>query len=884
MNKRHTKLFLPTLFCISFSSLSYALTPEVSTVLAPKEVKESSSQKKDSPYKKIPTSLQPATGQKIWFKFKDEPLLDVVHYIASAMNINVVLPQGQDVLTTKITYQFPDKISVDQAYEKLLSILKLAGYLFTPQGEFYYIIKNDKDLNKQTLPLYINTPPSDLPNVDQMIRYVYYFANIQVPPSSNSSGGGFGGGASGNALQTFLNDTLSKTFVYMVDPNLNGIIMTDYARNIRAIMEIVTEIDSHGFTDSIEIMPLTHTDATTITSLLMTQLITSSASSGGQGGFGGAGFGQPIASQAAPSASSYFTPTTKVVAETRSNSLIIMGKKDAIVRIKDFVRKYIDVPLDSGDSILHIYPLQYLNAQTFAPILTQIVNSQSGGSSVGGGFGGSTGQSSGTANPSAGKQYFKGVLIQAEIVAPVAAATNTSGGTTASGTAPQAAQQGGNRLIIAALREDWARLKKVISDLDRPQPQVAIEMLIVDFTLQGNQALGSQIRNKQGLLPSGVNAQNSTLGPIQFDPYTTNPAWNGLMANLLQVPDSNGNNLATFNGLTPTPQGTFVLSLQDNATTGIAWVMEALQSYSNATILSHPFTVTLNNQPTSFTNGQTLLLPGAATVKKGATYVPIAPVNASLNVNITPMINGDSYINMGLNIVIAQFATGNSQINRSIQTNANVKDGQVLVLGGLTQTSTGTSNLATPGLESIPIIGWLFKSKTKAVVKSNIAVFICPRILQSTNGYCDPFTAEKFSVATDAVNLDKNFTALRDPITRWFFGSAHEITNEQKVSDYVNRKQFVTEQNYKKSKALAQATGPSKLLLPTPPMPVKKEATSKVILPLKVAHIAQKPEKETIILTTKNNTEQAELKRLFSTFSQSSSMHDLATQKKANLL
>jgi general secretion pathway protein D len=875
MNKRSTKFFLPTLFCISLSSLSYPLTPETITVLAPKEVKESDLPKKESPYRGVPASLKTTTGQKIWFKFKDEPLIDVVHYIASAKNINVVLPQGQDVLTTKITYQFPDKISVEQAYEKLLSILKLAGYLFVPQGEFHYIIKNDKDLNKQTLPLYINTPPSDLPDVDQMIRYVYYFANIQVPPSSSGGGGGFGGSSSGNALQTFLTDTLSKTFVYMVDPNSNGIIMTDYARNIRSIMEIVKEIDSHGFTDSIEIMPLTHTDATTITSLLMTQLITSAASSGGQGGFG-----QPIASQATPSTSSYFTPTTKVVAETRSNSLIIMGKKDAIIRIKEFVKKYIDVPLDSGDSILHIYPLQYLNAQTFAPILTQIVNSQSGGSSNGGGFGGTTGQSAGTANALAGKQYFKGVIIQAEIVAPVATAapTSTSSSTTSSGTAPQAAQQGGNRLIIAALREDWARLKKLISDLDRPQPQVAIEMLIVDFTLTGAQALGSQVRNKQGMLPRGVFAQNSTLGPIQFN-NPSNPAFDGLMSNLLQVPDANGNNLVGGNA----PQGTFVLSLQDNANTGIAWVMEALLSYTNVTILSHPFTVTLNNQPTSFTDNQTLLLPGSATVKKGATYVPIAPVTAALQLNITPMINGENYINLGLNVQVSEFSTGNSQICRNIQTNANVKDGQVLILGGLTKTTTATANLATPGLENIPIIGWLFKQKTKGVIKSNLAVFICPRILQSTNGYCDPFTAEKFSIATDSVNLDKNFTALRDPITRWFFGSAHEITNEQKVSDYINRKQFVTEQNYKKTKLIAH-TEETKQLLPTPPLPLKKETPSKGASPLKLAQASPKKNKETIILTTKNSTEQAELKRLFSTFSQTNSMHDLATQTKVNLL
>jgi hypothetical protein len=380
------------------------------------------------------------------------------------------------------------------------------------------------------------------------------------------------------------------------------------------------------------------------------------------------------------------------------------------------------------------------------------------------------------------------------------------------------------------------------------------------------------------MLPPGVFAQNSTLGPLQFN-NPNNPAFDGLMSNLLQIPDADGNNLVGGNA----PQGTFVLYLQDNVNTGIAWVMEALLSYTNVTILSHPFTVTLNNQPTSFTDNQTLLLPGSATVKKGATYVPIAPVTAALQLNITPMINGENYINLGLNVQVSEFSTGNSQINRNIQTNANVKDGQVLILGGLTKTTAATSTLGTPGLENIPLVGWLFKKKSKGVIKSNLAVFICPRILQSTNGYCDPFTAEKFSVATDAVNSDKNFIALRDPITRWFFDSAHEITNEQKVSDYVNRKQFVTEQNYKKSRALAQAPESSKQL-PTPPVPVKKETTSKVGLPLKVAQNSLKKDKETIILTPKNNAEQAELKRLFSTFSQTSSMHDLATQRKANLL
>jgi|GEM_PF-695814 len=870
----------------------------------------SPSLEKPSTVHDVPAPLAPTPGQKIWFKFKDEPLADIVNYIANNMNINVVLPgQGQDpaFFSTKISYQFPDKISITDAYEKMLSLLKMTGYLFIPQGEFYYITKADQNLNKHTYPLYVNTPPEDLPDSNQMIRYLYYFANIQVPSSAStgSSGGGGFGGPGGNALQMFLSDIL-KTPTYVVEPTSNGILFTDYARSLKSVMQVVKELDSYGFTDAVEILPLKHTDANTISTLFLNQLI----SNGSQGSSGGGSGQSGAASPLTPSTSSYFAPTTRIVADSRSNSLFIMGKKDAIRRVKEFTLKYLDVPLDSGDCILHIYPLQYLNAGSFAGILSQIVASQSGSSSAGSGnYGGSSGQSSGTANPNAGKQYFTGVIIQAESTTAPSAASASSGGTS-SGTAPQAAQQGGNRLLIAASREDWLRIKQLISDLDRPQPQVAIEMLIVDFTLTGGLALGSQVRNKQGMLPTGVFAQNSILGPLQIT-NPSNPAFDALMSNLLQTPDSSGNNLATSEGTNaqgnniPVPQGTFILSLQDNPITGIAWVLQALNSYTNAKILSHPFTVTLNNQPASFTDNETRLLPGAATVKKGATVTPIDPVTAALQLNITPQINGDSFINLGLNIDITEWSTGNSQIIRKIQTNANIRDGQVLVLGGLTKTTISDTYLETPGLAKIPVIGWLFKQKTKGIIKSNLAIFICPRILQSTNGYSDPYTAEKFILANASVDPDKNFTALRDPITRWFFDTKHEITNKQQVTDFINRKQFEMERTYRSKKnntSIASATPP--VPVPSVPMsaapaavlaattPAQKNPPS---APLPTAKIARAPaakkekresakRQETLILSQGQTQEEAELRRLFAEYNQKDPMRELIAQTKANLL
>ncbi len=864
MKKRYAMLFLPLIFFVS--GLSFLQAESLPAIIVEnKKQPELVAQKITDPhFTTAPSGIETrATNEKkIWFKFKDEPLMDVVNYVANAMKINVVLPQGPDVLTTKITFQYPEKVTPEAAYDKLLSFLKITGYSVVPQNDFHYIIRNTNGLVTQPFPLYINTPPQDLPETDQVIRYMYYFANIQVP-TDQSANSGYGGGGN-NALTQLLKDTLSPTAVMIFDSAINGMLITDYSRTLRAVMEIVVELDTHGFTDAIEIIQLKHTSATVIASLFQNLINPQSQAAASQNNM--PIYGGSASPQATPSSAQYFAQTTRIVAETRSNSIIIMGKKDALKRIREFTEKYLDVRLGEGKSVLHIYPLQNLQAANFAPILQALVASQSGSSSMGGGYsGGSTGQSSGTANPSAGTQYFTGVIVMAE---PTTAATVNSNNSNNGGTSLQPAQQGGNRLIIAAVEKDWLRIKKLIEDLDKPQPQVALEILIVDLSLTGARVLGSQVRNKANMFPPGVFAQNSTLYPIQLNP-PGNPGFDGLLANLLQL-DTNNTNMAGS-----ASQGSFVFSLQDNTTTGIAWVMQVLNSYTNTRILSHPFAVSLNNQQTTFTNNETRLLPGGASQKGSTTYVPLAPVAASLSVVITPLINNDQYINLNLNITISEFlsaasgssssSAANSQINRQIITNANVGDGQVLVLGGLTKTTLNTTELGTPFLKDLPVIGWLFKKKNTGVIKSNLAIFISPKILESKNGTCDPFTASKLFAASDSIDPESNLSALRDPITRWFFETTKSDATQNTVIDFIERKAFTDKNNYSNlvDKKSSNTQSPTKMV-----------AQADTSCPTKTASVQTKKEgKEKSLILSQKTIEQNELKKIFQSFDDERSLH-----------
>ncbi len=76
---------------------------------------------------------------------------------------------------------------------------------------------------------------------------------------------------------------------------------------------------------------------------------------------------------------------------------------------------------------------------------------------------------------------------------------------------------GGNRLIIAARNDDWKRIKHLLEQLDKPFPQVFIEVLIADVSIDDLRQLGQQTRNLNSCLPSQINIQSAQLVPPIVD-------------------------------------------------------------------------------------------------------------------------------------------------------------------------------------------------------------------------------------------------------------------------------------------------------------------------------------------------------------------------------
>lgn len=757
------------------------------TLLAAEEVPAAQQEKVQEPAPEVLTPSEPttpairvpnltspesivnkATGTKrkrrekrVSFNFKDESLVTILNKFASQKGINIILPQGANAINQQITFKLDKKIPLSEAENYLYTFLDLAGYTMFPNGNFYIVQKTDPNTIRNPFPLYINVKPQDLPNNDDRIRAIFYLSNMKVPNDTTGQ----------DPLTAILKDMLSVNTSFLYDPKSNGIIITDKSNRIASVMNVILELDTANTRDVLEEVPLFNSSATTLAALIKNQLLAISNNTPSL-----------LRSDTKTEPSLYFSTNISVVADTRTNKLYLIGRQSAVTRLRDFIREYLDADPDSGRSILHVYDLQYLDAETFATTLQNIVATPPGSSDGG---------DQSTSSASGPERYFDSVQIVAETLQQAPAAQQVATGTpppAENNTGPSPASlngtfTGGNRLVVAAKHSDWKKIKQLIAELDKPQPQVIIEVLIVDLTFQDQKLLAAQTRNPSSLhLPQGVEFQAAHItSPITNATQNSDGSGNNnnattIAGDLLRL---FGNNQSIATPLTTAPArgaGALIVSFNDLCgQSGIWGLLEILQEYSETRVLSHPYLVTLNNFQAQESLSQIKRLRGEQSVGEGAvSSLRQVDVPATLNISVVPRVASDKRLNLQISISIDQFLTQDpndgTRVTRNIQTTANLSSGQVLILGGLTRITNNESGTETPLLAQIPIIGQLFKSRGLNLQKTNLAVFISPTIVNpKLRGGQARYTADKVNNAYADLNEGQIFDTLRDPITRWFF-------------------------------------------------------------------------------------------------------------------
>ncbi|HUH30920.1 MAG TPA: type II secretion system secretin GspD [Rhodanobacter sp.] len=498
--------------------------------------------------------------------------------------------------------------------------------------------------------------------------------------------------------------------------NSNTLIITDYASNLERLAGIIAAVDQPEDSGS-AMIALRHASALdaarTINSLF------ASASQNAQTLQG-------------------TDPTQRVavIADARSNSLLVRAADPArLAQIRKFAAM-LDSPTSAAGNV-HVIYLKNAEAMKLAETLRGIyTGSVAPPAQAAGAFApadtigantttGATSTSSGSTQPTAGSS----------------ASLQTTGDTNAQA-APQSvpgiiqADPTTNSIIITAPDAVYNNLRAVVEKLDARRRQVYVEALIVELTATKSGEFGIQWQDLTGLGKSGTRV----FGGTNFGGAGQN------ILSIAQNPASAGPglNIGTIHG-TVTIGGVQILNL--------GMLARALQTDSNANILSTPTLLTLDNEEAKIVVGQNVpFITGQYAVSGAATtpspFQTIERKDVGLTLKIRPQISEGGTVRLQIFQEVSSVADATNPAGvitntRSIDSTVLVDNGQIIVLGGLIQDSVNGGVSQVPLLGDIPLLGGLFRYNNHSRTKTNLMVFLRPTILRDA-GDTDALTSERY--------------------------------------------------------------------------------------------------------------------------------------------
>lgn len=365
------------------------------------------------------------------------------------------------------------------------------------------------------------------------------------------------------------------------------------------------------------------------------------------------------------------------VADERSNSVLIGGSLGTRLALRAIIAN-LDTPQADRSGNIHVVYLRYASAADLKGVL-------------------------------------EGVINALQKVPAAQGATDPSG-------APSSVQadQGTNALIVSAPPSLWGSIESVVKQLDIPRAQLLVEAVVVEVSTSLARELGIQWRAS-----SGYDNNRGVIGGTSFDGTQAGADRNNLnpFAGL-----GDGLNLGFLDG-TRSILGT-------NVTMGV--LVRALEADSGTNVLSTPSLVTLDNHEAQIVVGQNVpFITGSYSTPANVDNAPFQTIerqDIGLKLKVKPQINQDGTVRLQIEQEVSSIsdATVGSDIitnKRAITTTAVVQDQQLVVLGGLMDRSLNRSDSKVPVLGRIPLVGRLFRYRSTTGGKTNLMVFIRPRVL-----------------------------------------------------------------------------------------------------------------------------------------------------------
>jgi len=594
----------------------------------------------------VPAAAPAQTQGAITPNYKDADLGQIIEAVSAVTGKNFIVDPR---VRAQVTMLSSTPMSPAAFYEAFLSILQVHGFVAVPAGD---VVKIIPDANARQVPG--DDLPSRVPaESDEIVTQVVAVKNVSAAQ-----------------LVPILRPLIPQYGHLAAYPASNMLIISDRAANVNRIQRIIQRIDQTG-DENIDVIPMQHASAVEVVRIV-NSLYTGAAAEGGG------------------------VPSVKMVADERTNSVLVSGESSQRLRLKTLIT-HLDTPLEAGGDTQVRY-LRYADAEKIAQKLREqiqgiVATAAPGGAAAGG---------APAVVTSAGGD--KSVTIWAE---------------------PET-----NALVVTAPPKVMRSVMSIVDRLDIRRAQVLVEAILVEMSADKSMDLGIN------WLIGDTDAQGNTLPAAGFVRPVDGTGIGEILQGILN-PDS----------IASLPSG-LTVGLGKIVESGTSWaaLIRAIGGVGDTNIIATPSVVTLDNeeaeikiaQEVPFVTGQytNQAVGGSTGVVNPFTTIQREEVGNILK--ITPQINEGNSVVLKISQEASSIAASSQQVSsndlitnkRTVSTKVLVEDGGIIVLGGLISDEVRESKSQVPFLGSIPILGELFKTRSVDKVKTNLLLFVRPRILR----------------------------------------------------------------------------------------------------------------------------------------------------------
>ncbi len=658
-----------------------------------------------------------------------------------------------DRVKGKVTMYIPGRLSPDESIKILDSILALKGFTTVPVGENLWKIIPSKEAKQATVPL-LGGESSGGKSAAVISRVfpLRYLAADEVQPL---------------VAQLISPDGFVSAF-----GGSNSLFVVDYEDNSERLRQLVETLDVPSVNRDMTIIPIKHAEAGDIAGKLA-ELLGIGQGQGAGGGVPGARNvpGQPprqpsgivggvpggaptgggdIQVGGASLATGPRTTAPQLIADERTNSIIVVADDDTTARIKALISE-LDTKIDLSGNRFYIYRCQHAKAEDLANVLAGL---------AGGGGGGSVG--AGGANRSAGSSFGGGGLSGQGVGGFGSSSSVNRRGRMGVGGSQGLGQgsfgQGGlgqgaggfggqglagtnqrqaasvqlnestsitadpatNTLIIQSNRTDYEKIRSLIDSLDIKRRQVLVEAMLLEVSVDNTQTGGFDFLTSTGGKDGGILAQNQ-LGGAE-----------GLKGLLSDPTKLSGFSVAAASAGSLRLPGGIQIPTQ-------AVMLTAARSNQNVNVLSAPTLLATDNEPAEIVVGQNIPFLASTSTNEtnlNNTFNQIDRQDVGITLRLTPQISSEDFVTLNIFTNVSDIVPtastdlGPTTTVRSSETTVITKDGQMIVIGGLMADQNNDSDAGVPFLKDIPILGTAFRRSTERRVRTNLLTFITPHVVK----------------------------------------------------------------------------------------------------------------------------------------------------------